>query len=161
MKEKRKKLLEHFDIAYEAANKKLVQYVRGYIFNLMTIYSLSKEDIAEILSEDIVAVEEFLNEKWDGIISSKILIKLMLNGFDCEDIGACLAESREFFDSVDFLMSFGKKNAYKQIVEGLKIEDEEDANEVLEMLTHCKELLEDKEYVKNLINSKNGKTKKV
>lgn len=161
MKDKRKKLLEHFALVSDSANKKLVQYVRGYIFNLMTIYSLTKEDIALILDEDIVAVEEFLNEKWDGIISSKILIRLMLNGFECEDIGVCLAESQELFDSVDFLMSFGKKNAYKQIIEGLRINDEDDVCEVLEMINHCKELLEDKEYIKSLLEKKNGETKKI
>lgn len=161
MENKKKQLLEHFALVSEGANKKMVQYVRGYIFNLMAIYSLSKEDIAQILDEDIVTVEEFLNEKWDGVISSKILIRLMLNGFDCDDIGVCLAESKEFFDSHDFLSTFSKKNAYKQLVESFKFNDEEDIENVIEMLTQCKALLEDKEYVKTLLNDKNGKTEKV
>lgn len=151
MKENKEQLLEHFTIICDAANKKLVQYVRGYIFNLMATYSLSKDDVAEILDEDITTVEEFLNEKWDGVISSKILIRLMLNDFDCDDINICLAESREFFNSADFLMSFSKKNTYKQIIEGMEINNEEDVDNILDMLTHCKELLEDKKYVNTLL----------
>lgn len=160
MKDNKENLLEHFAIVSDAANAKLIQYIRGYIFNLMSIYGLSKEDVAQILDHNLENVDEFLNEKWEGVVSSKVLVRLMLNGFDCSDINKCLQESREFFDSTYFLSMFGKKNAYREIVKNFHCTTREDVDTIIDMLENCKALLEDKDFVNELLE-KNGTTEKI
>lgn len=73
-------LKNDFLAAAQNYNDKVVEFVRGFIFEIKRREELSNTAIADLLNVEENALEEFLNEKWTGNISSSMLTKLALLG---------------------------------------------------------------------------------
>lgn len=67
-------------------NNNMVKYIRGFLFEIRRRENFTNEVLAVLLSKTPEEINEFMNEKWEGTLTTSTLSRLILLGLPYEEM---------------------------------------------------------------------------
>lgn len=137
-----------FNQEVDRYHKCLLSYVRGIFYNLKREYGLTNDELALVFGVEEEEMTNFLNEKWEGYISSKVLSILYLLLEDKFDLSKVIYKKPDSFNdtAIKYIELCSSDRYERNVMELLSVLGIENNNDLETVIKFIRETLNTKKH---------------